>query len=300
MPRPSADGIRPLRSRAHRPPIHPSEKVGTIMTRFLVVPQWQGSPSARAMLLTDGAAAIAGDLPRARTTVLDVPLEAGDAEGTPVQRLSSLRRTRALIEEAHDGVAERVVTIGGDCGVTVGALSSVPGGLDDVAVIWCDAHPDLHAPHTSPSGAYSGMALRAALADADSPLPGRSGLAPERVVLVGAREIDEAEHGYLAGSGITRVDDLSDADALARAVAATGASRVYVHIDVDVLDPAEIAGVSAPAPFGLAVPELVAALRRLREEHELAGAAITGFAPRTPVAAVDDLGAVLRLIGAVA
>ena len=47
------------------------------MTRFLVVPQWQGSPSARAMQLIDGANAIAGDLPRSATTVLDVPMEAG-------------------------------------------------------------------------------------------------------------------------------------------------------------------------------------------------------------------------------
>ena len=69
------------------------------MTRFLIVPQWQGSPAARAMLLTDGAAAIAGDLPRRDTTVLDVPLEAGDALGTGIRRLSALLRTRELIAE---------------------------------------------------------------------------------------------------------------------------------------------------------------------------------------------------------
>ena len=31
------------------------------MVRFLVVPQWQGSPAPRAMLLVDGASAIALD-----------------------------------------------------------------------------------------------------------------------------------------------------------------------------------------------------------------------------------------------
>ncbi len=46
------------------------------MTRFLVVPQWQGSPAARAMHLIDGAEAIAGDLPRGATVRVDVPVEA--------------------------------------------------------------------------------------------------------------------------------------------------------------------------------------------------------------------------------
>ncbi|GAA5148890.1 arginase family protein [Microbacterium pseudoresistens] len=270
------------------------------MTRFVVVPQWQGSPAARAMLLTDGASAIAGDLPRAHTTVLDIPLEAGDTEGTAVQRLSSLRRIRALVEDAVRTANEPVVAIGGDCGVSVGAIGALPGALDDVALIWCDAHPDLHTPATSPSGAYSGMALRAALGDPDSPLPGRAGLSPDRVILVGARVAEDAEEDHLTGSGITRVDDLTSPDVLAHAVAATGAARVYVHIDVDVIDPAEFAGVSAPAPFGIAVADLVAALRAVRARAPIAGATIAGFAPRSPVAAVDDLGAVLRLIGAVA
>ncbi|MCR2828112.1 arginase family protein, partial [Microbacterium sp. zg.Y909] len=60
------------------------------MTRFIVVPQWQGSPSARAMLLVDGAEAIEGDLPRAACTRVDVPLEAGESLDTGVHRLSAL------------------------------------------------------------------------------------------------------------------------------------------------------------------------------------------------------------------
>ncbi len=53
------------------------------MARFIVAAQWQGSSSSRAMQLIDGAEAIAGDLPRASTTVLEVPAEAGDAQGPP-------------------------------------------------------------------------------------------------------------------------------------------------------------------------------------------------------------------------
>ncbi|WP_295012330.1 arginase family protein [uncultured Microbacterium sp.] len=270
------------------------------MTRFLVVPQWQGSPAPRAMLLTDGAAAIAGDLPRDRTTVLEVPLEAGDAEGTGVHRLSSLRRTGELIEEAVTAHAEPTLVVGGDCGVSVAAVSALPGGLDDVAIVWFDAHPDLHTPESSTSGAYAGMALRALLGHSSFPLQGPDGLAPERIVLVGARAEDDAESAFLDSSGIVRVDGLDRAEALVDAVIATGATRVYIHVDVDVLDPSEIAGVSSAVPFGLRTAEVVQAVKALRERLPVAGATIAGFAPRSPGDAVEDLGAILRLIGALA
>ena len=45
------------------------------------------------------------------------------------------------------------------------------------------------------------------------------------------------------------------------------------------------------------IAERVAAVR---ERMPLVGASLSGFAPATPAAAVDDLGAILRVIGALA
>lgn len=267
------------------------------MVRFLVVPQWQGSPAARAMLLVDGASAIAGDLPRAATTVLDVPVEAGESLGTGVRRLSALLRTREQVAAAE---TEGTVVIGGDCSVTVAALAALPGGTDDVAVVWFDAHADLHTPQTSPSGAFSGMALRAVLGEGEPQLALSPAIPRDRVITVGVRNLDDAEVEVIDDLVQLSVPDLERIDALADAVAATGARRVWVHIDVDVLDPSEFAGVSSSVPFGLSPATVSAAIRTLRERVPLAGATIAGFAPRSPADAVDDLGALLRLIGAVA
>lgn len=267
------------------------------MVRFLVVPQWQGSPAPRAMLLVDGASAIAGDLPRAATTVLDVPVEAGESLGTGVRRLSALLHTRELVREHLEA---GTVVIGGDCSVTVAALAALPGGTEDLAVVWCDAHADMHTPETSPSGAFSGMALRAVLGEGEEQLVLSPGIARDRVVTVGMRDLEDAEVDQLDALTSLSVDDLDRVDALAEAVRATGASRVWVHIDVDVLDPSDLSGVSSAAPFGASPAALSAAIRRLREEVPLAGATISGFAPRSPADAVDDLGALLRLVGAVA
>ena len=57
---------------------------------------------------------------------------------------------------------------------------------------------------------------------------------------------------------------------------------------------------SSAVPFGLRTAEVVQAVKALRERLPVAGATIAGFAPRSPGDAVEDLGAILRLIGALA
>ncbi|MHA7987165.1 arginase family protein [Rathayibacter sp. CAU 1779] len=277
-------------------------------TRFLIVPQWQGSSSSRAMQLMDGAAAIAGDLPASATTTVDVPMEAGESLGSGVNRLSSISMVRdraaaALTELSAigDGL---IVTIGGDCAADLAsvqhAVSRLPSG--SVALVWLDAHGDLNTPESSPSAAFHGMVVRALLGEAPDPVAsvGDAVLNPRSVVLAGTRELDEGETAYVdeAGIRVVTVDELHTPDALVDAVAATGADSVYVHVDLDVLDPGAVSGVQFPEPFGLQPDEVVAAITGLRARFELAGAAITEFAPRTPDAASDDLTVILRILGA--
>ncbi len=279
------------------------------MTRFIVVPQWQGSPSTRSMTLIDGADAIAGDLPRSATVRVDVPIEAGEALGSGIRRFSSLQRTRDLVTAAlteADGAADgaspsgHVLVVGGDCAVAVPAIEHAAALHPDMAVVWFDAHADLHTPESSASGAFAGMALRAVFET--TPLSTDAAVPADRIVLAGAREFDDAETDAVKIAGLTHlgVDDLADPARLADAVAATGAGSVYVHVDLDVLDPAAITGLSAAVPFGLDVPTLTNAIGILRGRFPLAGASVSGFAPPHPEAVVDDMGSVLRVVGALA
>lgn len=270
------------------------------MTHFFVVPQWQGSPAARAMLLQGGAEAIAEDLPRSAVTRIDVPLEAGDALGSRVHRLSALTRVRTDLDQALTDATEPAIIVGGDCGVAVAGISHAAGHHERLAVVWFDAHADLHDPGSSPSGAYSGMALRAALGA--GALPAFPAVEPGSVILVGARDVDDAEAAFLADSEITAlsVADLDDPGALADAIAACGADAIYVHVDLDVLDPSAIHGVTEAVPFGLDVSALTKQIAAARARVPLVGASLSGFAPATRDDAVADLGAILRIIGALA
>jgi len=295
--------------------------LGTMPATFVVVPEWQGSVSARAMSHADGANAILGDLPASATVVVDVPVEAGESLGTGVQRYSTLLRIRQLTTQALAGVTGTPITIGGDCGAALAAIAFVaaqgrsadPDGSSagttaagvedgDLAVLWLDAHPDLNTPETSPSGAFNGMVLRAITGD------GADGLAagpdarvhPSKLVLGGIRAIDDGERDFIDEHAVTvlSVDDLGDPAVVVGALDQTGAARVFVHVDLDVLDPSALAGLSYPIPFGVGATELVALLKAVVERFPLAGASVAGFAPASPDAADDDLPTILRLVAA--
>ena len=311
--------------------------------RYLVVPEWQGSPSARAMQLIDGAEAIRGDLPASRTEVVQVPLEAGSAMDTGIHRASSIQTVREAVVatlERYDRVAredgeatadaesaqsvdsgpdtgsatsaaanagsaakaEPVLVVGGDCGIALGAIDHASRAHgSDLAVVWFDAHGDLNTPESSTSGAFGGMILRAVMGDGAWPLTAEHPVADERVVLAGARSFDDAEAAFIEGSSMTALTvERTTADDLVAAVEASGARFVYVHVDLDVLDPARIAGITGPEPFGVEPATLVEAIVALKERFTLAGASLTGFAPASAEAADDDLGTILRIIGAIA
>ena len=270
---------------------------------FVVVPQWQGSVSPRAMRLIDGAAAIQGDLPASATHEVEVPVEAGDSLETGINRFSTLlivRERMATVLRSDSGPA---LTIGGDCGVSLAAVEhAARQHPNDLALVWLDAHPALHTPETSPSGGFNGMVLRAITGEGTPELTlGDTSRVPlERVVIAGARDIDAAEGELIREREVASLstDELDSPDALLAAVRRTGASQVYVHIDLDVLDPSALNGLANLVPFGLSVEALTAVITALRAHFGLAGATIAGFAPTTPDAAPDDLPSILRIIDA--
>ena len=272
---------------------------------FVVVPQWQGSISPRAMRLVDGAVAIQGDLPFSATRLVDVPVEAGDSLATGVHRFSSIAQVRERHAEVLRGTTDWALSIGGDCSIALAAVEHAarehPG---DLAVVWFDAHPDLHTPESSPSGGFCGMVLRAISGEgpAELGLSAASSVPLSNVVLAGIRDVDDAEDVLLNERSLVSVScsELADPAALVAAVAKTGAKRVFVHIDLDVLDPSALEGLSDLIPFGLSVAELGGAITALRADFTLAGATITGFAPASPEAAGDDLPSILRIIAALA
>lgn len=275
------------------------------MVRFLVVPQWQGSSSSRAMQLVDGAHAVLGDLPRSGSRMIEVPLEAGDALDTGVLRMSALNQTARNLRTAlteHRERSQEVITIGGDAGVATIAALHAAG--PDVAVVWFGARASFDSPATSRSRAFHDMAARALVdpavprPDADEPVElfGRG-----RLSLVGVRWVDTEQSAAAAAHGVTvRSPQALDPAALVSQITAGGASRVFIHIDLNVLDPAVLSGLGLAEPFGLELEHLLETIGVLRDAFPLAGAAITEYSPSSPEAVTHDMATILRIVGALA
>src|SRR5690554_360036 len=267
---------------------------------FLVVPQWQGSGSSRAMQVAEGAESIREDLPSGNTVVVPIPQGAGADQGSGVRRLSSLEAVRDELQKALAATDGVPIVVGGDCGVELGAIGHATS-RHKLAVVWFDAHGDLNSPQSSPSGAFHGMVLRTLLGEGPETLLPQTPLEPGRVFLVGTRALDDPEQQYIVESGIRSFapSDLG-AGTLETALRQSGAEAVYVHIDLDVLDPAEFSSLGYPEPFGVTVPALIELVREVKATLPMVGAGLTEFAPGSPEQADGDLPTILRIIGALA
>lgn len=272
--------------------------------RFVVVPQWQGSSSSRALRLIDGTEAIRGDLPSGATVAVEVPLGAGDALGTGVHRYSSVATVRERLRETLTSIPEGdlPVVIGGDCGVELAAVERAARSAQErgtrLGLVWFDAHPDLNTPASSPSGAFCGMVLRALLGEGADGLRSDAPLDPRRVVLAGARSMDDDEAAFVEAAGIAVVAADAVGTALGAAVDALDVDEVYLHVDLDVLDPGEFDGVTDPQPFGATLADTIAGIAAASAQRTVVGAGITMFAPASDEEVPGYQSTILRLVGA--
>jgi arginase len=241
------------------------------MTTVLCVPQWQGSASGKAPRLMTGARRAAALVPA--DTVVTVPvLETSGEKAAGIRALDVLAENQRLTQKALAGIDDRVITVGGDCSVDIAPIAAAHARhRDRLTVLWIDAHPDVYSPQTLPSGAFHGMVVRALLGDAPAGLTPEQPLAPRQVIITGERAGDESEHEYLAKTGLRRhgVDDLEQAlDGLR--------GPVYVHIDLDVLEPTVFGSTCYPEPNGVQPQRLTDLVSQV---DNIIGAAITEHAP---------------------
>ena len=89
------------------------------------------------------------------------------------------------------------------------------------------------------------------------------------------RDLDEPERVALEGGPVT-VIGASPVETLVAVKNALDGAPVYVHLDLDVIDPEEFPA-QFPAPGGLAAEKLYDVLEAVAADCELVGAEITAF-----------------------
>ncbi|WP_229830927.1 arginase family protein [Actinoplanes ianthinogenes] len=241
------------------------------MTTVLCVPQWQGSASEQAPRLMTGAHRAAALIPA--DAVVTVPvLETGGEKAAGIRAFDVLVENQRLIREALAGIDGPVITVGGECSVDIAPIAAARERYGDaLTVLYIDAHPDVYSVDTLPSGAFHAMVVRALLGDGPPGLTPAEPLTPRQIIIGGERANIPVEHEYLARRGLRRhgVDDLERVlDGL------TG--PVYVHVDLDVLEPADFGATCYPEPDGVRAERLFDLVSRV---DGVVGAAVTECAP---------------------
>jgi arginase len=200
-------------------------------------------------------------LPSLATAVpsAEVVLGAPPAGATPWARFGSLRELVADAVERLSG-PERVDVVTGDCLLAAGTVLGLQRAGVDPAVVWFDAHGDVHTVDSSTSGYAGGMALRVVAGHRPpewGDAGGLRGVDESRVVLVGARDLDPPEVEFLAGSPMRQVA-VEDLDA-----AALPDGPLVLHVDVDVVDAADLPGLRFPVTPGPSAAAVVDAVGRV-------------------------------------
>lgn len=287
-------------------------------TLRLMWPQWQGAaPATIGGLLPDlphhaaalgyhvGSRILGMVAPQADgpTAVVPVSLD-GDGLGVtdgmyarePI--LAQLRAALAILD-AHQ--PDRVVTLGGECSVSVAPFTYLasPYG-DDLAVVWIDAHPDTGMPRCANVG-YHAMAVSHILGHGDpqvlAALPAR--VDASRVVLAGLHRWDPDQEPFTTGWGLATIHpDALDAGSrpLLDWLRSTGCSRVAVHLDVDSIDGDEVAFGLGVEPGGLRSDTVVRMLADVAEVADVVALTVAEYIPRQVLAMQRLLGR-LPLLG---
>jgi arginase len=177
---------------------------------------------------------------------------------------------RAVTRDRADG-GRPVVVASGDCLTALGTVAGLQAAGTDPAVVWFDAHGDVQTPETTSSGYLAGMALRLLTGYRPELVASRLGLRPvpeDQIVLVGARDLDPPEVTYLDQAPIRRrqVTDLT--------VAELPDGPLYVHVDLDVIEGAQLPALRYPTPDGPDAGQVADALSLLFGTGRVAGVGI--------------------------
>jgi arginase len=220
---------------------------------------------------------------------------------------------------ANGRLADNVMQNEADGYFTVGFLASCPsalgmlGGLQQsltstdtssVSILWLDAHADYNTPETTRSGSMGGMPLAIANGLALHQIRRDSKVEPplpsSHIVTAGLRDVDPLEQHLLDVNRIENisVDDIRNLtqnvydqlDALSKV-----SEKIYIHIDLDILDALEMPYHNYPTPDGPTSYELAALFKEIFQKYPKAAA--IGFAS-IPARDPDNIGlnAVNRMV----
>ena len=187
--------------------------------------------------------------------IADFPVPVGTVAtiGPPLPDGAVSSRVTVLQRAVADAVAgaARPLLLSGDCLAGLAVAAGLQRRHREIAVVWLDAHGDFNTPAITTSGYLAGMPVAMLTGRAPELFADPLGLRPvpeHHIVLADARDLDPAERDALAASRVRHIP--ATPAALRAALSGLADLPVYLHVDVDVMDGAEVPGLRFPTGGG--------------------------------------------------
>ncbi|TCZ77764.1 arginase [Paenibacillus albiflavus] len=185
---------------------------------------------------------------------------------------------RQLSEQVDESITKGnfPLILGGDHSIAMGSIAGLTKHYKNLGVIWFDAHTDINTEESSPTGNMHGMPLAVALGRAELKIADINKdaceLKPENIVIIGARDLDQAEKEIIRSLGITcftmhEIDRMGMGKVMEEAlrIVQNGTDGVHLSFDLDSVDPQEAPGTGTPVPGGVSYREAHFALELMYE-----------------------------------
>ncbi|MFH1039508.1 MAG: agmatinase [PVC group bacterium] len=193
------------------------------------------------------------------------PYRAGIHTCPPVDCAGGLEDCLEAVRETVYSVAgtgKMPVCLGGEHSLTLGAVRALKEINPGFSVLHLDAHADLRDRYGGTPLSHACVMRR--VCELGLPL-----------VSVGVRSLSEEEADYSAAAGVRLYPGWEhiDREYPWPEIAGALADRVYISVDMDVFDPAEVPGVGTPEPGGLRWDQALELFRALAD----AGKSVVGI-----------------------
>jgi arginase len=212
---------------------------------------------------------------------------------TQQERIARIEAALADLVSRSRSAGTLPVIVSGDClsaiGVCAGLRRSIEAGgalSSEFGIAWFDAHGDFNTPETTMSGYLGGMPLACVCGRGLQELRTSSGLErPVRerhVMLLGVRDLDPPEKELLDSTPISALSPLEVRSGKVRQAADEhfqSVYGVYLHLDIDALDPVEAPAVNYLTPGGLTLEEVIEAGRTIGKTSPFLAVTLSALDP---------------------
>ena len=199
-----------------------------------------------------------------------------------------IQKANNILYEANP---DKIITIGGNCIVSLVPFDYLHGLYPDLGIIWIDAHPDVSTPtdgypnaHAMVLGSLLGGGAVQLRKEMKNPI-----FKPENLLYVGLQDLHDYQEKFLKDLKVNYLvqkdKDLNNIDISAFC---GKFSRVLVHLDIDVLNPTEFPATYFANPMlvgdgssggNMSLARLNEVLHLIDDNSEIVGLTIAEYLP---------------------